>query len=39
MSALTFIKGIGHEEGFNFGGEPLRNLHNHEGLITKINFQ
>ena len=39
MGALTFIKGIGHKEGFNFGGEPPRILHNHEGLITKINFQ
>ena len=38
MGALTFIKGIGHEEGFNFRGEPPRILHNHEGLITKINF-
>jgi len=39
IGALNFIKGIGHEEGFNFGGEPPRILHNHEGLITKINFQ
>ena len=39
MGALTFIKGIGHEEGFNFGGEPPRILHHPEGLITKINFQ
>ena len=39
MGALTFIKGIGHEEGFNFGGEPPRILHSYEGLITKINFQ
>jgi hypothetical protein len=39
MGSLTVIKGIGHENGFNFGGEPPRVLQNYEGLITKINFQ
>ena len=39
MGALTFVKGIGHEEGFNFGGEPPRILHTHEGIIAKVNFQ
>lgn len=36
---LTLVKGIGHEEGFNFGGEPPRILHTYEGVITKVNFQ
>ena len=39
VGALSIIKGIGHDSGFNFGGEPQRILKNHEGLITKINFQ
>lgn len=38
-NALMFVKGIGHEQGFNFGGNPPRILQNYEGLITKINFK
>lgn len=36
MKAISLIKGIGHEKGFNFGGTPPRILNNYEGLITKI---
>ena len=39
MGVLSYVKGIGHETGYNFGGHPPRILHNYEGLITKINFQ
>jgi hypothetical protein len=39
LGALTYIKGIGHEVGHNFGGTPPRILQNYEGLITKVNFQ
>lgn len=39
IGALVYIKGIGHEEGHNFGGTPPRILQTNEGLITKVNFQ
>ena len=39
IGALTYVKGIGHESGYNFGGTPPRILNNYEGLITKVNFQ
>lgn len=39
LGALSFVKGIGHDSGYNFGGIPSRILENSEGLITKINFK
>lgn len=39
INALEMIKGIGHTSGHNFGGTPPRILQNHEGLITKVNWQ
>jgi hypothetical protein len=39
LGALNVMKKIGHESGTNFGGIPARVLLDHEGLITKINFQ
>lgn len=38
LNALSLIKKIGHEPGFNFGGTPARILSDYEGIITKINF-
>ena len=38
INALTIVKKIGHESGFNFGGRPPRILSDSEGIITKINF-
>ena len=39
INALTLNKGVGHQPGHNFGGAPPRILQNHEGLITKVNWQ
>jgi hypothetical protein len=38
INVLTIVTGIGHEAGYNFGGNPPRILKTSEGVITKVNF-